>query len=502
MDAVPDHYAVLGVTEAATTDEIEAAFRSLARRWHPDMNGQSAESIEMMKRLNDAKRILGDPDLRREYDRTRRTGKSGPDDEDADPVDGEPSIPIPDREVLDFGDLHPGDEVEEVVRIRAGGSWPIEIESRPTSGRLWIAILVGPDDDSDVVVDLHIKTRLPLGTPSGHSRDKVAVVFDGNAAEIDLVFNIVGATSPPSGPGSGTPATFAGGWKGIWVPGFGKAVAAFAAVVVLALIIHVAIGQHSAGSTTPQSHLGTPPSSISAPASTTTTTTISAAQSLPSIVAPNGTAGTFSSDGQGTAVYQSDSAYQARIGPAAQNGFTLVVPITATGPSALRNPSTSCVEVASAAGDITLPVMSADLPTDLAGNFQGSLTFALVVPGSYTFSYSCQSDYSSVPLGVFSEDVVGISVYPNGNYVAVVTTIAINSAGMTVGVVAAGAADLDGLNGACIQSPSRQVDGIGHVTYQSMTDSAALIAGVVGFQGASSGGFSYDCSNYPTINVG
>ena len=68
----PDHYAVLGVSPDAEDVVIKAAYRALAQRYHPDKNaGDPAYSRQRMSELNEAYRILGDPKLRAEYDKTR-----------------------------------------------------------------------------------------------------------------------------------------------------------------------------------------------------------------------------------------------------------------------------------------------------------------------------------------------------------------------------------------------------------------------------------------------
>ena len=63
------HYDVLGVDRSASYDDVRAAYRRAARRHHPDAGGEAATG-ERMAALNEAWRVLGHRDLRREYDRT------------------------------------------------------------------------------------------------------------------------------------------------------------------------------------------------------------------------------------------------------------------------------------------------------------------------------------------------------------------------------------------------------------------------------------------------
>jgi len=62
------HYEVLGVSREATTAQVRAAFRRLARTHHPDTS--TSGSAESLAPINEAWRVLGDPVLRREYDRS------------------------------------------------------------------------------------------------------------------------------------------------------------------------------------------------------------------------------------------------------------------------------------------------------------------------------------------------------------------------------------------------------------------------------------------------
>lgn len=64
-----DYYSVLGVPKTATEKEIKAAYRKLARKWHPDANPQKQkEAEEKFKEIQEAYEVLGDPEKRRKYD--------------------------------------------------------------------------------------------------------------------------------------------------------------------------------------------------------------------------------------------------------------------------------------------------------------------------------------------------------------------------------------------------------------------------------------------------
>jgi curved DNA-binding protein len=63
-----DYYEVLGVSRDASADDIQRAYRTLARRHHPDVNKDPAAE-ERFKEINEAYQVLKDPQTRRRYDR-------------------------------------------------------------------------------------------------------------------------------------------------------------------------------------------------------------------------------------------------------------------------------------------------------------------------------------------------------------------------------------------------------------------------------------------------
>lgn len=63
-----DLYAILQVHPAAEPEIVEAAYRRLARMYHPDVN-KSPHAHAIMTRINRAYEILKDPPKRAQYDR-------------------------------------------------------------------------------------------------------------------------------------------------------------------------------------------------------------------------------------------------------------------------------------------------------------------------------------------------------------------------------------------------------------------------------------------------
>ncbi len=73
-----DYYEVLGVGRTASAEEIQKAYRKLARKYHPDIN-KTKEGEDRFKEINEANEVLGDPDKRKRYDMLGANYKAGQD---------------------------------------------------------------------------------------------------------------------------------------------------------------------------------------------------------------------------------------------------------------------------------------------------------------------------------------------------------------------------------------------------------------------------------------
>jgi molecular chaperone DnaJ len=98
-----DFYEILGVQKSATPEELKAAFRGLARQFHPDVN-KAPDAEERFKEINEAYAVLSDPEKRAAYDRYGTAGLNG--------MGG-----APDFSTMDFSDIF-----EELFGFGMGGS--------------------------------------------------------------------------------------------------------------------------------------------------------------------------------------------------------------------------------------------------------------------------------------------------------------------------------------------------------------------------------------------
>lgn len=119
MRRPPTHYEVLGVPADATAAQIRAAYRTAARRLHPDAGGAAAD----MRTLNAAWHVLSDPGRRAAYDRSLASGPGRSAPEAAGPPGPVPPGDPPERSAEwddVYADLLDGDPIGPV---RAPEGW-------------------------------------------------------------------------------------------------------------------------------------------------------------------------------------------------------------------------------------------------------------------------------------------------------------------------------------------------------------------------------------------
>jgi curved DNA-binding protein CbpA len=125
-------YEVLGLDPSASAEDIKDAFRRLALELHPDRNPGDEDKAARFKQVNAAHQLLGDPELRSQYDRHGE----GWVDPLAPPPDPAPDAGAIVRDVvLDVVEQDVFPEVVQCFRdVRAGG--PVVEHLKSAAGRM------------------------------------------------------------------------------------------------------------------------------------------------------------------------------------------------------------------------------------------------------------------------------------------------------------------------------------------------------------------------------
>jgi len=71
-----DHYIVLGVSRGADLHRIKRAYRTVVKKYHPDLS-QTQETTQRFLEAKEAYETLGDADRRKRYDEDLTKEESG-----------------------------------------------------------------------------------------------------------------------------------------------------------------------------------------------------------------------------------------------------------------------------------------------------------------------------------------------------------------------------------------------------------------------------------------
>jgi hypothetical protein len=103
-----DAYVILGVHPKASAEDVEAAFRKAALTWHPDKS-PAPDAAERFLAVQEAGRLLRDPESRRDYDflRERHIGRTFRPRHKPPAPSGASSTPPPPKPPEAFVPIHP-----------------------------------------------------------------------------------------------------------------------------------------------------------------------------------------------------------------------------------------------------------------------------------------------------------------------------------------------------------------------------------------------------------
>lgn len=190
MPAQPDYYEIIQVHHAAEPEVIQAAYRRLSLKYHPDVY-HGADAQRRMALLNEAYAVLSDPQRRAAYDRGRAGGRPAP------VTHTSPSLQVSPSE-FNLG----------TVRLSRARTLSLHL-SNAGQGRLsglvvahvpWLQVTPAEFDGNDLDVILRFKPSLP---GEYRSASAVEVYSNGGRATIAVRGNVMAegereAAAPPT----------------------------------------------------------------------------------------------------------------------------------------------------------------------------------------------------------------------------------------------------------------------------------------------------------------
>lgn len=437
----PDYYGALEVSETASQEEIEAAWKYLSGIFHPDKEHRATYKEKVERRFQEleaAHNTLKDPKRRGEYDSRRRAAASPSGSSPARSGDKESPQPVLDPDAVDFGRLVAGDaKGPHVVSVINEGGPATTVKVPRESGDFW-RIVGGRSFDraNGEIAQLEIGADTD-GLDSGVYSDSIAVLLDDTLAELRLTAEVTApartaasthsdptATAsagplPPSGPPPRVPLTTRPPTSSPDVSGLTVLVAVLAVGLLLALAAKVSQGNDSTSSTTLAPRVD--PSVLVAPSTfpsttttspTTTTTTVPPttapprpAGRPPGLPAPIATARFHNSLVAGDVdhpeayyveIYGVSVNCCGRSSTSSGRSGSIAARFGAFGLADLAHPNKSCVSTSN--GTVSLKPSGLKLEMAEPGRFVGTIIFPIIEPGIYRLTYGCHLGFEKILL--------------------------------------------------------------------------------------------------------
>lgn len=170
MTKKKDYYEILGVERTASDKEIKAAYRKLARKYHPDVNPGDKGSEERFKEVAEAFAVLSDPGKRATYDRGGHEAFGA----GFDPFEGFRGVDLGDLGLGDLSDIFElfggggGGGRRGRARTRRGGD--VQLETRVPFADAVLGTTVEftiPRRSGRGTVEERVKVRIPPGIEDG-----------------------------------------------------------------------------------------------------------------------------------------------------------------------------------------------------------------------------------------------------------------------------------------------------------------------------------------------
>ncbi|TEU11887.1 MAG: hypothetical protein E3J21_22510 [Anaerolineales bacterium] len=194
--AESDYYKILQIDPKAEPEVIEAAYRRLARKYHPDVN-KSPDAVQRMQQINVAYEVLRDPAKRAEYDRARlRRPFYGPRESPRyttyppRPARNPPILHVhPLR--LDFGHLPAGETQTKTLHLtnRGGGTLGGNLEKTAS----WLHLNITKVHSNFTIVEVTVDTT---DLPPTFYRERIEITSNGGQESVEVTLRVTAPTEP------------------------------------------------------------------------------------------------------------------------------------------------------------------------------------------------------------------------------------------------------------------------------------------------------------------